>query len=599
MKIKVSDYIADFFAKNEITDVFTVTGGGAMHLNDSFGHHPKLHCTYQHHEQACAMAAEGYTRLSGKTSILCVTTGPGGTNALTGVMGSWLDSIPVFVISGQEKYITTIKSSDVPLRQLGFQEFNIIDCAKTMTKYATMVIDKNSISYELEKALYIARSGRTGPVWLDIPLDVQAASVETDELIHFTPKENKIGIESSDIDFVLSKIKKSKRPVILAGNGIRLGNAVTDFRELVEKLRIPVVTAWNAHDILPDSNKYFCGRPGTIGTRGGNFVVQNADLLLSIGCRMGLRQIGFAWEQFAKNAYKIAVDIDYAELNKKTVKNDKKIVCNSKDFINACLNADYSTGAQHSEWLDWCTNINKKYPVVQSEYYKKQSPVNPYVFFKKLSNHIDENDVTIASNGTACVCALQVIELKNNQRMFTNAGASSMGYGLPAAIGAAIYHKDEGHIICLEGDGSIQMNLQELQTVIHNKFDIKIFWLNNNGYQSIRFSQTGYFKAKERGYCGVDAESGLSFPSAKKIANAYGIKYYKIDSHKDLDKNLKKIMVDKKPCICEVVLDINQQFAPKSSSKILPDGKMISAPLEDMAPFLPEEELASNMIANK
>ena len=324
MKIKVSDYIADFFAKNEITDVFTVTGGGAMHLNDSFGHHPELHCTYQHHEQACAMAAEGYTRLSGKTSVLCVTTGPGGTNALTGVMGSWLDSIPVFVISGQEKYITTIKSSDVPLRQLGFQEFNIIDCAKTMTKYATMVIDKNSICYELEKALYIARSGRTGPVWLDIPLDVQAATIETDELKHFIPEEKNVTIESSDIEFILSKIKNSKRPVILAGNGIRLGNAVADFRELVEKLRLPVVTAWNAHDILPDNNKYFCGRPGTIGTRGGNFVVQNADLLLSIGCRMGLRQIGFAWEQFAKNAYKIAVDVDYAELNKKTVKNDNK-----------------------------------------------------------------------------------------------------------------------------------------------------------------------------------------------------------------------------------------------------------------------------------
>jgi len=600
VKVRVADFIADFFVKHNIDTVFTVTGGGAMHLNDAFGHKKEMNCIYNHHEQACSMGAEGYTRLSGKTALVCVTSGPGGTNTLTGVMGAWLDSIPMIVISGQMKYVTTIASTEVPLRQLGFQEFNIIDAVKCMTKYAVMVTDANKILYHLEEALYISENGRPGPVWLDIPLDIQGEKIETEDLEHYQTDGKDAGVpphvSETQINKILEKVLCAKRPVILAGNGIRIGHAEKKFLKVAEKLNIPVVTAWNAHDLIDDEHPLYAGRPGTIGTRGGNFVVQNSDLLISFGCRMSIRQISYAWENFAKYAYKIAVDIDYSELIKPTLNIDYPVHADIADVFDRIIASEYESDGVHDDWILWCKNVNQKYPVVIDKYRNNKKFINPYVFMEKLSEQLNEEDAIVASNGTACVCSFQAIKLKEGERMFTNAGASSMGYGLPAAIGASISSPDK-RIICLEGDGSIQMNLQELQTLVHHHLNVKVFWLNNDGYHSIRQTQFSSFDANARGYCGVNGKSGISFPSAEKIAYAYGMKYILINSHEKLEGLLESALNGDEPVLCEVILDKEQFFEPKLSSKVHPDGTITSPSLEDMFPFLDEKEMASNMPA--
>lgn len=595
MKIKVSDYIASFMVNNGVSDLFTVTGGGAMHLNDSLGNHPDLHSTYNHHEQACAIAAEAYARLTGKIALVCVTSGPGGTNAITGVMGGWVDSIPMFVISGQVKFSTTIASTDVPLRQLGDQEFNIVDSVRCMTKYAVMVTEPDSIAYHLERALFLATHGRPGPVWLDIPLNVQGALVEADSLVHYAPSEDLQHIVSSPRDAVyedlLTKIATAQKPVILAGSGIRIAGQHSTFIEILKHLNIPVVTAWNAHDALWDDHPLYCGRPGTIGTRGGNFVVQNCDLLISLGCRMNIRQISYNWENFAKNAYLVAVDIDEAELKKPTLSVDMPIHADLADFLPGLLDAlTKKSVSGNNGWLAWCRDINQKYPVVLPSYYAANSPVNPYVFMDSLSRHLQEGDVTVTGNGSACVCSFQAMVVKKDQRLFTNSGCASMGYGLPAALGAAVAQNGK-RVICLDGDGSIQMNLQELQTIIHNKLNIKIFWLNNDGYHSIRQTQTNIFSAR---FCGVNESSGISFPSADKIAFAYGLNFVKIDSIEGMDDKIMQVLASNNPIICEVVLDPAQGFEPKLSARTLPDGSMVSPSLEDMYPFLSADEMQLN-----
>lgn len=595
MNVKVSKYIADFLVDHGIEDVFMITGGGAIHLDDAIGHHEKLHCTYNHHEQACAIAAEAYARLTGKIAAVCVTSGPGGTNTLTGVMGGWVDSIPMLVISGQVKFSTTIKSTEVPLRQLGDQEFNITDCVPCMTKYSVMIVEPTEIRYHLEKALYLAAHGRPGPVWLDIPLNVQAAIVDTDELQAFDPEELKAELppqaKVSDIQKLIAKIQESKRPVILAGEGIHIGNADDEFIQVIERLQIPVVTAWNAHDLLWDEHPLYCGRPGTVGTRGGNFVVQNSDLLISLACRMNIRQISYNWENFARSSYKAAIDIDEAELRKPTLEINLPIHADIKDALTKILQTGFvNKNPEHSRWLAWCRSVNVKYPAVLPEYYKKQTPVNPYIFMEKLSEHLDEGDVTACGNGSACVCSFQAMHVKKSQRLFTNSGCASMGYGLPAALGCAIARKGK-RVICLDGDGSIQMNLQELQTIIYNGLNIKIFWLNNDGYHSIRQTQTNLFHSN---YCGISSEYGVSFPSAERIAWAYGYPFIRIDSLKDIDEKLDLVLSVPGPVICEAVLDQQQFFAPKLSSKILPDGTIVSPSIEDMYPFLPESEMKGN-----
>jgi acetolactate synthase-1/2/3 large subunit len=597
--IKVSDYIVDFLLKNQIDKCFTVTGGGAMHLNDSFGHNTNVTNIYCHHEQACAMAAEGYTRVSGIPAIVSVTSGPGTTNALTGVLGAWLDSLPMIILSGQMQLNTTLKSTPLPLRQLGFQEFNIIDSVKCMTKYAEMVTDAKYIAYHLEKALFLAESARKGPVWLDIPLNIQSELVDENDLVHFTfeSETKEHFVNRKTISDIYTKINASNKPVILAGYEVRMSDAYEEFLEVVSALKIPVLTEWNSNDLIWNDHEYFGGRPGTIGDRGGNFVLQNADFVLAVGCQFTLRQISYAWTNFAKNAYKVAVSADKNELIKATVKIDFPVESNIKSFLSEMINQKslVANRTENTKWNKWCNNLNNKYPVVLEKHYNTESPLSVYAFVGTLSNLLSSNDTIVLANGAACVVGLQATKIKQNQRIFTNAGASSMGYGLTASIGACYAKQPKDRVICIEGDGSIQMNLQELQTVVHNNLNVKIFWINNDGYHSIKQTQNLMFKAKEVGFCGANKNSGISFPSAEKIAYAYNLPYYKIENTSDLQFVLEDVLNNEGPSICEVITNPNEIFEPKLQSKLLENGKFFTPSLEDMYPFLPEEEMKENI----
>ena len=595
MKKKLAKYVADFLVEHGVQHMFTLTGGGAMHLNDAFGHKEGLNCIYNHHEQACAIAAEGYTRLTGRVAAVCVTSGPGGTNAITGVLGGWLDSIPMFVISGQVKRETTTWATDVPLRQLGDQEFQIVSAVSSMTKYAHMVTEPNEIRYHLEKAWYLCQNGRGGPVWLDIPLDVQAAVIETEELKGFDPEELEKPehpvYEEMLTGKILEKIRGAKRPVVFAGTGIRLGKAYEEFLSVIGKLGIPVVTAWNAHDVLWNTHPLYCGRPGTVGTRGGNFVVQNSDLLLVLGCRLNIRQISYNYRDFAPGAFKIIVDIDANELKKPTVTADLPVHADVKDVLQSILKADYAGATkEQQEWLAWCREIDARYPAVLPQYYDKKKPLNPYVFMDKLSQAMEENEVVITGNGSACVISFQALKLKKGQRLFTNSGCAAMGYGFPAALGGSVAMEGK-RVICIDGDGSFQMNLQELQTVVYNHLNLKILYLNNNGYHSIRQTQTNLFQPPLVGVCDGN---GLSFPEAEKLAWAYGIPYLRIETVEEAEDKLREAFEKEGPVFCEVIVDPGQNFEPKLSSKVLPDGKIVSPPIDDMFPFLDKEEYRRN-----
>lgn len=589
MVVKLSNYIESFLHNNGITDIFTVTGGGAMHLNDAFGHSKHIRCIYNHHEQACSIAAESYARLTNKLPVVCVTSGPGGTNALTGVMGAYLDSIPMFVISGQVKIETTIHSTNLKLRQLGDQEFNISETVKNMTKYSKIVLDKNKISYYLEKALFLCKNGRPAPVWLDIPLDIQGAMIDTDDLEHYDYTKDNVNFDFSNdiIEKVYKKIKESKRPVILSGSAIRISNSYDKFLKFIDKLQIPVLTAWNCHDLLEDSHPLYAGRPGTVGTRGGNFVIQNCDLLISLGCRMNIRQISYNYKDFAKNAYKIYIDIDKSELEKPTLNIDMPINSDISLFFDKMNNYNYNSNDTHKKWLEKCKYVNSKYPAVIEKYYLNKEYLNPYAFMDLLFKSLKENDIIITGNGSACVISFQCAIIKKGQRLFTNSGCASMGYGLPASIGACISKNNSQRIICIEGDGSIMMNLQELQTVYHNKLNIKIIILNNNGYHSIKQTQSNLFKPP---LCGVDSSSGISFPNFEKIAYAFYIPYIKINSIDNAEKNIKTAIESDTPYIIEAILDDKQFFEPKLSSKVNEDGSITSPSLDDMYPFLEKSE---------
>ena len=601
-----------------VTDCFMVTGGGAMHLDDALGHQEGLRCIFDHHEQACAIAAEGYTRMTGKLALVCVTSGPGGTNAITGVMGGWVDSIPMFVISGQVKRETTTWSCpELGLRQLGDQEFQIIDSVRNMTKYAVMVTEPTEIAYHLEKAWYMAQEGRGGPVWLDIPLDVQGAYVETEELKHFSAEDDiKTGEEGgaasskdvTDTDMirdVLERIRQAKAPLILAGTGIRLGDAEEEFLQFVRKYGIPVVTAWNANDTIAFDNPYYVGMPGTVGIRSGNFAVQNADLLISLGCRMNIRMVGYNHFDFAKNAFKIVVDIDKKELCKPTVKVDLPVHADVKAFLSSMLEHDYTPEPAHENWRKWCRELLERFPATRWEYDRKTGgitdsaeamtdsrkpergkDINPYVFIDSLYEKLKPEDRILCGNGSACVVTFQAAKIKQGQRMFTNSGCAAMGYGFPAAVGVAVSDNSR-RTICIDGDGSIMMNLQELATVAHNRLNLKIFILNNNGYLSIRQTQRNLFQPP---FIGIDGESGVGFPDFGILAKAFGLDYFRLEQGESYEKTLDAALDGESPCICEVMLDPDQNFEPKSSSRILPDGRIVSPSLDDMAPFLSREE---------
>lgn len=662
MRIKVSNYISGKLTEAGIHQAFMVTGGGAMHLDDALGHQEGLHCIYNHHEQACAIAAEAYARIHNEIAALCVTTGPGGTNAITGVLGGWLDSIPMLVLSGQVRYDTTARWSGTGIRAMGDQEFDICKSIDCMTKYSEMVIDPMRIRYCLEKALYLAVSGRPGPCWLDIPLNVQGAFVETEDLIGFDPEDYERGgdgwagsgtvhgisedeagkgekrqilpgrVTAQTAREILSRIRAARRPVINAGNGIRIAGAHDIFMKVAEKLGIPVITGWDSEDCIWDAHPLYTGRAGNMGDRAGNFAVQNSDLVLSIGSRLSIRQVGYNYKTWARAAFVIVNDIDCEELKKPSVHVDMAVHADAGDLLerlDAELDAIFAEegeklpesisrpglkqlfeggeGLPGMNWSETCRMWKETYPVVQPKHWAsgEMEPANVYAAIEAISSRLKENQITVVGNGSACVVGGHGYVIKKGQRFITNSAVAAMGYDLPAAIGAwtasrenRFYSQgtDRGgeDLVLVTGDGSIQMNLQELQTIIHHKMGIKIFLINNGGYHSIRQTQKNFFGEP---LIGIGVDSGdLSFPDMEKLAAAYGYPYVKAEHNRELAEAVEKTLNTEGPVICEIFVSMDQNFEPKSSAKRLPDGTLVSPPLEDMAPFLSDEEMDRNMI---
>ncbi len=602
MKQRLADYVADFLVEHGVTDCFSVVGGGAMHLNDALGHKKGLKVTYNHHEQACAIAAEAYARLDNKIAAVCVTTGPGGTNALTGVVGGWLDSIPMFIISGQVRYDTTaryaLQYTGTPLRSMGDQEYDIVKSVEPMTKYAIMIEEPGQIRYALEKGWHLATTGRPGPVWIDIPVNYQGEYIETDKLESYCSIEDDLklppAVDDVTIQVVLDKIKRAKRPVFYAGYGIRLSGGYNVFRSVIEKLNIPIVTYWNAVDLIEDDNPLYCGRAGNMGDRPGNWAIQNADLILAVGTRISIRQVGYNWKTWAREAEVIMVDIDKAEMKKPTLHVDMPVWADARDFLTKLDYVAKAVISTESEWLRICQTWKRDYPVVLPHQWEENgSTANVYAFVRYLSSRLPENSLTAVSNGACCVVGNQAYVIQKGSRMANNNAIASMGYGLPAAIGTCI---GGGYktTICLEGDGSIMMNMQELQTILTNQLPIKIFLINNNGYHSIRITQTNLFGNHTK--VGIGPESGdLSFPEFEKIAKAFGYLYYSAHSNAEMKEVVDKALETEGPVFCEIFTDTVQVWEPKSSAKRLEDGTLVSPPLEDLAPFLTQEELKKNM----
>jgi len=596
--MKLSDYVFSQLKTWGARHVFLITGGGAMHLNDSVGTSGlKYVCT--HHEQAAAMAAEGYARISGIPAILNVTTGPGGINALNGVFGAWTDSIPMLVISGQVKRETCMSTYGfTDLRQLGDQEVDIIRMVGGITKYSVLINDPESIAYHLERAWYLAQNGRPGPCWLDIPVDVQSAELNPETLRHYQPSQDELVFEQmlveSQVGDVLERIRKAERPVVFAGSGVRISGALEEFEKVIRKLRIPIVTAWT-HDIIASDDELFCGRPGTIGERAGNFTVQNADLVLVLGSRLNIRQVSYNWASFARDALKIQVDVDAAELRKPFVKPDIPIHCELKTFLTEAVRQLESSDSwgEHEKWLIRARGWKTKYPVVQDKQRVSGPPLNSYDFIDRLFGILTDEDAVVCGNATACIVPYQAGKLKKGQRLISNSGSASMGYDLPAAIGAAIARN--ARTICIAGDGSLQMNIQELQTVVGYDLPLKIFVLNNGGYLSIRQTQTGFFKGRK---IGESSESGVTFPAMNKIAAAYGIPSFRIEKADDL-ATIPRELDSPGPTLFDVYLDPTQEFEPRLRSRIDSDGKIVTPNLEDMYPFLSQEELSENMLARE
>ena len=591
--MRVADYIWKTLADKGVRHVFLVTGGGAMHLNDALGLERRIKYVCNLHEQACAMAAEGYARASGTPGVINVTTGPGGTNALTGVMGAWLDSVPMVIVSGQIKRATMITACpNLKLRQLGDQEYNIVDAVKPMTKFAKTVMSVEEVPQVLEDAWRICQEGRPGPVWIDVPLDIQAAEMVPRAKCEVRSAE---GRETGDVGReavqIAEALKAAKRPAIIVGSGVHNAHCEELFLKVAETLNIPVLTSISGIDLIPSDHPLFFGRPGILGERPANLIMQNSDLFIVLGTRMGIRICGYAYETVARAAKKVMVDIDPNELEKPTFRPDVKICADAGDFLRA-LAVELPSLGPKAEWLDYCRRMKAKYPVILPEHRARTDYVSSYVLPEAIMRHAPDPLTVVTSNGIAYTSTFQAIPIRKGMRMFSNEACASMGYGLPAAIGAAF--ADAGRtVVCFEGDGSIQMNIQELQTLLNYKLPVKLFVYNNGGYLSIKTTQRAFFNGR---FMGSEAGSGVILPSFEKIAAAYGLPYFRLKNNQVLDAKLPEIFATEGPALVEVMLDPFEKLGPKAASKKLPDGTMVSAPLEDMAPFLPREEFAANML---
>lgn len=598
--VKLSDFLVEYLYSKGVRHIFLVSGGGNIHLIDSVGR-SKIEYVCNHHEQASSTAAEGYARATGDIGVCLVTTGPGGTNAITGMVGAWLDSIPMLVISGQVRRELIGATSKVGLRQLGPQEINIIDMVKPVTKYAVTVMNPDEILYHLEKALFLAKDGRKGPVWIDIPLDVQGTLIDVKKLKRFNKKEVTLPYQTDKkllrliASKTLDKLQLSKRPVLYVGHGVRLAGAEKQLLELVKLLKIPVLTSYVGYDLIASDNSYYLGRAHSLGQRAANFIIQNSDVLLSIGARLDVLTTGFTYRAFAREAYKIMVDIDKKEIEKSTLSIDLKINYDAKDFIEEMLTQLRSNPLKISikDWISYGKKLNKKYPNVSKDFWKEKKYVNPYCLIETISPLFKKDELIVLSDGVGPLnCSYQALSIKQGQRVFLNLGCAQMGYGLPAAIGVAFAAKGK-RVICFEGDGSIQLNIHELQVMKHHNLPIKIFIYSNDGYLSIRNTQNGLFQGF---HVATDTKSGLSCPDFVKVGKAYGIKSIRIHNHSEMKRKLKFALSYPGPIICDINAVRDLMLSPKLQTKKTDDGRFISPPLEDMAPFLTEKEIKENMI---
>ena len=592
--IKVSDYIIKRLEETGAKHMFMLPGGGAMHLNDSLGKSKVLEYVCCQHEQGAAIAAESYARVNDRIGLLMVTTGPGGTNALTGVAGAYLESTPMFVVSGQVKRLDMINGQGI--RQQGMQELDIISVVRPMTKYAAVVDDPNMVRYHVERALYEATHGRKGPVWLDVPLDVQAAQVNEDSLMGYTPfeiPEDEVFIEKKAVEFI-DRLNSSERPVMLAGNGIRLSGAVSEFHELVELLGIPVLTTWNGIDLMTEDDPMYFGRPGGLGHRYANFIQQNSDLFLSVGARLNLLQTGYNFNGFARGAYKVQVDIDRNELQKTNVRPDMTVCADAGTFIKAVLkHSDMVIRKKRTEWFDYSLRMKEKYPLILPEYREEKGAVNTYCLIEAISERLTGEDIYVSGSSGSCIdISMQGFKVKKGQRVFCTKGLASMGYGLPSTIGACLAG-GRRRTVSVNGDGGFAMNIQELETIRRLGLPIKIFVLSNHGYGAIQATQTNIFN---RHFVACNEESGLTLPDVSRIAEAYGIKTVTIRDMYELYSRVDEVLAYDGPVVCSVMTPIELTARPKQVSYKRSDGQMESLPLEYMNPPIPDEEMEENML---
>ncbi len=591
--MNLSDYVFQIVAATGVKHVFMVPGGGAMHLNLALGRCADLTVVSNLHEQACAFAAETYGKATNVLGVALVTTGPGGTNAVTGVAGAWLDSTPCLFISGQVKRADIAGSLGV--RNLGVQEVDIVSIVKPITKYAITVLDPTTIRFHLEKAIHLARTGRPGPVWIDIPLDIQSVEVDPDSMCGFEPEPALVSKDlAAQVAATIELLNAAERPVLFAGNGVRLAHAEPELFAAIEALGIPVLTTWLAHDILPDKHPLFIGRPGAVAPRGSNFALQNSDFLLAVGNRLDLVITGYSHENFARAARKVVVDIDPAELAKLKMPFDLRICADARAFLAELVRQRdrIRPQASRASWLAKCKEWLARYPILTPEFLAQEESVSTYVLADTLSEVLGPDDYIVSgSSGAAIEIFLLAYRVSAGQRVFVTSGLGSMGYGLPAAIGACLAGGGR-RTICVEGDGSLQLNSQELATLARLQLPVKLLVLNNGGYSSIRTSQRRYFGTT----VGCDPSSGLDFPDTIRLARAYDLPTATIRNQNNLATELRSVLAMPGPVVCDVTLLPDEIRAPSLASMRRSDGSMSSRPLEDLWPFLDRDELAANML---
>lgn len=587
--MKVSDYVVAKLYEAGVDKVFFVSGGGAMHLNNSLGSNSMVEGVCMLHEQGAAIAAEAYARARDGLGCCLVTSGPGATNAITGLVGAYIDSIPVIFISGQAKIADLRQDSGV--RQFGIQEVDILSMVKSYTKYAVQLTDLDSVRYEMEKAIAIALSGRPGPVWLDIPLDIQASQIDESSQREFKAENKVLQPYREDIDATIQELNKAERPIFIIGHGIRLSHSIAEMRKLYEYVGIPVLTTWNGVDLIEDTHPLFFGRPGAVGQRAANFIQQKADCVITIGTRLCLLNSGYNFGNFLKNAKHIMVDIDEAEMNKKSLHPYKKIHCDAKAFINALwIRKNEINLNQRTNWFDWCRRITERYPVFIKEQSPREGYVSNYNLVSEISNQMHNDDLyQFTSSGTTVDIAMKVFKIKWGQRAFLTKGLAAMGYDIPACVGSAM--GSGRRVVCVTGDGSACMNMQELEVIKRYSLPIKLFVSDNAGYSMIYQSQSNNFQS----LTGCDRDSGLTLPDMGRIAEAFGIHSVYINSEDDLSEQIAYVLDFNGPVVCIVKTDITQKILPKQTNYMMKNGQIASRPLEDMTPLLDRSELLEIM----